>query len=146
VDLIIILVSFAGLILFIIVMISLLRAVDRHTNDDPDPARNMNAREFNLNILQEMYRIWVGRIYDLVKKTVYNYRVPITCDHYISVVIWLLTLLGLCEYLLNYSAGTETRDFWFVVVGFIFLLTLFYSRFKVMGLFSPPERKLQDPE
>jgi hypothetical protein len=135
-DLLLIFICFIALIIFIIVMVSLLFRLDKSITNDSGIPRYTSRWEYNQYVIQEMYSIWLGRMFDITSKILYQKRIAISRDHYISVLILLFTILGIFGYLQNYNT-TETRDFWFVVVGSIFLITFFYSQMKAAGILSP---------
>ena len=144
-DLLLIFLCFIGLVIFIIIMVSLLFRLDQSITNDPGTPQHISGWEYRQRIIQEMYSIWLGRVFDITQKVLYQKSIAIGRDHYISVVIWVFTLLGTLGYLQNYNT-TEPKEFWFVVVGTIFLITVFYAKIKASGILSVPTDNNHDPD
>ena len=91
--------------------------------EDPVP---MTRKQYHDNVTREMYAIWVGRIVDLGPHLLGRHEKPIIRAQGISVLIWMLAIIGI----LGYFAGYYNRDFWLFFLGLIVIGTYWYAGLK----------------
>ena len=107
------------------------------TGEDSVP---MTREQYHDNVTREMYAIWVGRFSDIAHN---DYSIlqsgegeskAIRWEHFLTLVIWVLTIIGVIGFL----SGYYHRDFWLFFLGLIVLGTYWYARWKASTVL--PER------
>lgn len=83
----------------------------------------MTHAQFEANERRELYRIWIGRILDIVSAFSGSGKKPLGREHYVSVLFWVLVIAGVSGYLLKILFP----DFWVLFVMITLILSDLYA-------------------
>jgi hypothetical protein len=102
------------------------------TGEDPVP---MTPEQYHDNVTREMYAIWIGRIVDLGPHLLGRHEKPIVRAQGVSVLIWMLAMIGI----LGFLSGYYPRDFWLFFLALIIVATWFFAKWKGSRTLPEPE-------
>jgi hypothetical protein len=78
-------------------------------------------------VFQEMYDIWAGRIFDIVSTVLGREKRTIDGEHYLSVLVWMLTLGGITGY---FCTWYNDRSLWSLFIVCIIAGTFLYAHWR----------------
>jgi hypothetical protein len=127
----------SGLLIFCLLAVALSKNFRESIMSFGDDCVPLTRKQRADNFFQELYAIWASRIFDIVSHLMGKEKKTIGREHFLSVFIWVLAIVGIS----GYFSKIYIRDFWLTFVSGIIAITFVYAEWKACRIMPEMGKK-----